>query len=194
MVERMNTVSLEALKSGNREAFAKLVEETSPQIYQIALRILGNAQDAEDALQETYIKALHSLPDFEGRSNLNTWLYRIVVNEALMIIRKHKTSPLTLDESDQDYAVATDQMKIVGWQSLPEGELLSNEARFFLDKAVMNLSPVLRVVFVMRDLQGLSIQQTAETLGITDSTVKTRLSRARLALRQELSQYYAERL
>ena len=194
MIEKTNPVSLEALRSGDRDAFARLIEETSSQVYHIALRILGNTQDAEDALQETYIKAFRSLLEFEGRSSLNTWLYRIVVNEALMIIRRQKKVPITMEESEQEEELAEVPLKIVDWQNLPEGELLSNEARHFLDQAVLKLSPGLRVVFVMRDLNHLSIQETAEALGITESSVKTRLSRARLALREELSQYYAERL
>ena len=95
-----NTISLESLKAGDREAFASLVDETSGHIYRVALQILGNEQDAEDVLQETYIKAFRALPDFEGRSRLTTWLYRIAVNEALMMVRKRKPQAISVEESN----------------------------------------------------------------------------------------------
>jgi len=190
-----NTISLESLKAGDREAFASLVDETSGHIYRVALQILGNEQDAEDVLQETYIKAFRALPDFEGRSRLTTWLYRIAVNEALMMVRKRKPQAISVEESNSfDAEAESDSMEIVDWCCLPEGELLSSESRGFLDQAVQNLPVNLRVVFVMRDLEGLSIQDTAEALGLSENNVKTRLLRARLRLRQELSVYFGGKI
>ena len=194
----MDSISVSDLKSGNREAFARLVDETSGKIYQTALRILGNAQDAEDVLQETYIKAYRSLPDFEGRSSPATWLYRIAVNEALMVVRKRKPPALSVEEGfsngSADDDIDRDSMEITDWCCLPEGELLSEEARRFMDQAIQNLPPNLRVVFVMRDLEGLTIQDTAEALNLTENNVKTRLLRARLRLRQDLSVYFSGKL
>ncbi len=188
-------LSLEALKAGDREAFARLVDETSGHIYRVALQILGDEQDAEDVLQETYIKAFRSLPEFEGRSSLVTWLHRIAINEALMLVRKHKLQVTSLDEGNSFDAQDEDEgMEIVDFCCLPEGELLSNESRRFLDKAIQNLPENLRVVFVMRDLEGLSIQETAEALNLSEANVKVRLMRARLHLRQELSVYYGGQL
>ena len=190
-----NTISLESLKAGDREAFARLVDETSGHIYRVALQILGDEQDAEDVLQETYIKAFRALPDFEGRSRLTTWLYRIAVNEALMMVRKRKPQAISVEESNSfDAEAESDSMEIVDWCCLPEGELLSSESRRFLDHAVQNLPANLRVVFVMRDLEGLSIQDTAEALGLSENNVKTRLLRARLRLRQELSVYFGGKI
>jgi len=194
----METISLSDLKSGDRQAFARLVDETSGKIYQTALRILGNPQDAEDVLQETYTKALRSLPQFEGRSSLATWLYRIAVNEALMLVRKRKLGSVSVEDatSDDDTVddLDRDSMEITDWCCLPEGELLSSEARQFMDKAIQNLPPNLRVVFVMRDLEGFTIQDTAEALNLSENNVKTRLLRARLRLRQELSVYFSGKL
>lgn len=191
MNESANTISLEALKAGDREAFAKLVEMTSAQIYRMMLRILGDQQDAEDVLQETYIKAFRSLPDFEGRSSVTTWLYRIAVNEALMLVRKRKPQAISVDDdSSFDPETESDALEITDFCCLPEGELLSSESRRFLDQAVQNLPENLRVVFVMRDQEGLSIQETAQALDLSESNVKTRLLRARLQLRQELSVYF----
>ena len=190
-----NMISLESLKAGDREAFARLVDETSGHIYRVALQILGDEQDVEDVLQETYIKAFRSLPDIEGRSSLTTWLYRIAVNEALMMVRKRKPQAFSVEESNSfDAEAENDRMEIVDWCCLPEGELLSSESRGFLDQAVQNLPVNLRVVFVMRDLEGLSIQDTAEALGLSENNVKTRLLRARLRLRQELSVYFGGKI
>lgn len=192
MNENINMISVEALKTGDREAFAKLVETTSVQIYRMALRILGNEQDAEDVLQETYIKAFHSLSDFEGRSSLTTWLYRIAVNEALMLVRKRKPQQISVDDDTSfDAEAESEGMEIADFCCLPEGELLSSESRHFLDQAVLALPENLRVVFVMRDQEGLSIQETAEALDLSKNNVKTRLLRARLRLRQELSVYFS---
>jgi RNA polymerase sigma-70 factor (ECF subfamily) len=190
-----NTISLEKLKAGDREAFARLVDETSGHIYRVALKILGNEQDAEDVLQETYIKAFHSLPSFEGRSGLTTWLYRIAVNEALMMVRKRKPQTVSVEENNTfDAEAESESMQIVDFCCLPEGELLSSESRRFLDQAIQNLPDTLRVVFVMRDIEGLSIEETAEALGLSESNVKTRLLRARLRLRQELSVYFGGKI
>jgi RNA polymerase sigma-70 factor, ECF subfamily len=191
MTEIANTISLEALKAGDREAFARLVDETSAHIYRVAVQILGEDQDAEDVLQETYIKAFRALPEFEGRSSLTTWLYRIAVNEALMLVRKRKPQAISVEENPPfDAESESEGMEIVDFCCLPEGELLSSESRRFLDQAVQNLPQNLRVVFVMRDMEGLSIIETAEALNLSENNVKTRLLRARLRLRQELSVYF----
>ena len=196
MSEIEKPIDLEALKAGSREAFAQMVDQTSGHIYHVALTILGDEQDAEDVLQETYLKALRSLPTFEGRSSLMTWLYRIAVNEALMAVRRRKPQALSVEEPDPDLGgeAESQEMEIVDFCCLPEGELLSAESRRALDQAVQHLPASLRVVFVMRDMEGLSIQDTAEALGLSENNVKTRLLRARLRLRQELSVYFGGRL
>jgi RNA polymerase sigma-70 factor, ECF subfamily len=194
MSETEKPISLEALKAGDREAFAQMLDQTSGHIYHVALQILGDEQDAEDVLQETYLKALRSLPAFEGRSSLMTWLYRIAVNEALMAVRRRKPQALSVEEPDSDDESDSQEMEIVDFCCLPEGELLSAESRRALDQAVQHLPANLRVVFVMRDMESLSIQDTAEALGLSENNVKTRLLRARLRLRQELSVYFGGRL
>lgn len=190
-------LSVQALKAGNREEFARMVEQYSPGIYRLALKMLGNAQDAEDVLQETFLKALRALPGFEERSSLSTWLYRIAMNEALMILRKKRPEAFSLEDqttSQEDGESIEEPRDIVDWCCLPENELLSSEARDFLNRAVEQLSPALRAVFVLRDLQDLSVRETAEALGISETAVKTRLLRARLKLREELSAYYGHRM
>jgi RNA polymerase sigma-70 factor, ECF subfamily len=190
----LNSISVEALKNGDRQAFARLVDETSGHIYRVAFQILGDAQDAEDVLQETYLKAFNSLANFEGRSSLSTWLYRIAINEALMMVRKRRPQTISVDEGRTEDDPDSEGMEIVNWCCLPEGELLSSEARYFLDEAIQNLPDTLRVVFVMRDLEGLSIQETSQALGLSESNVKTRLLRARLNLRQVVSVYFGGKM
>lgn len=195
MTETINNISLDLLRSGDRDAFTRLVDETSGHIYRVALQILGDEQDAEDVLQETYIKAFRALPNFEGRSSVTTWLYRIAVNEALMLVRKRKPQSISIDEGAPfDAESESEAMEIVDFCCLPEGELLTSESRKFLDQAIKNLPTNLRVVFVMRDLEGMSIQETSEALGLSENNVKTRLLRARLRLRQELSVYFGGKL
>jgi RNA polymerase sigma-70 factor, ECF subfamily len=188
-------LSLTALQAGDRAEFARLVDLYSNQIYRLAIKILGDPNDAEDVLQETFIKAFRSLPDFEGRSSISTWLYRIAANEALMLVRKRKpeVNLVSSDAGDDDDEISP-PTQIVDWCCLPENELLSSEAKVFLDRAVEQLSPNLRIVFILRDIQGLSIRETADVLKISEMAVKTRLLRARLQLREALSAYYGEKL
>lgn len=195
MSERDESDFLTALKQGDRQAFARLVDETSTQIYRTARQILGDEQDAEDVLQETYMKALKALPTFEGRSSLSTWLHRIGVNEALMLIRKRKTPMVSVDDTQPfDSEEESTGMEIVDFCCLPENELLTSESRKFMDDAIQRLPENLKTVFVLRDLEGMSIQETSEVMQITENNVKTRLLRARLRLRQELAEYYAEKV
>jgi len=186
--------SLEALRNGDRTEFAALVEAYYAMIYRLAIKMVGNPQDAEDILQETFIKAYRHLKDFDGRSSLSTWLYRVATNEALMFLRRKRPEQVSIDEPLDTEEGEMEPVQIVDWCCLPEKELLSSEARLHLDRAIEKLSPSLRVVFVLRDIQGLSTLETSEVLNLTETAVKTRLSRARLRLREELSSYYKERL
>jgi RNA polymerase sigma-70 factor (ECF subfamily) len=186
---------LAALRNGDGAELARMVDVYSPKIYAMALRILGDPQDAEDVLQETFLKAIAHLKDFEGRSSLSTWLYRIATNEALMLIRKRKPEvPLSFDDSTGEDDSRDEPVHLLDWCCLPEKELQSSEAREFLARAVGHLSPALRVVFTLRDIQGVSIKDTASILNVSEEAVKTRLLRARLKLREELSSYYSERI
>jgi RNA polymerase sigma-70 factor (ECF subfamily) len=182
-----------ALQNGDRAEFARMVEAYSGQIYRLALKMLQNQQDAEDILQETFIKAYHALPKFERRSSLSTWLYRIATNEALMFLRRKHPHQISVEQPSNDEAQPV-PLEIVDWCCLPESELISAEARVYLEKAVEMLPHSLRVVFLLRDIEGLSTRDTAEVLDLTEGAVKTRLSRARLQLREILSAYYRERV
>jgi RNA polymerase sigma-70 factor, ECF subfamily len=187
------TFSLEALRAGDRAEFARLVETYSGVIYRLALKMLNNPQDAEDVLQETFLKAYRHLKGFDGRSSLSTWLYRIATNEALMFLRRHKQIPVSIEEPAEADDEEQEPLQIVDWCCMPEQEMMSAEARAQLDRAVESLPHTLRVVFLLRDIEGLSTQETGEVLGLSEMAVKTRLSRARLRLREILSGYYGER-
>lgn len=186
--------SLDALRAGDRAEFARLVDRYYEMIYRLAIKMVNNPQDAEDILQETFIKAYRHLENFDGRSSISTWLYRIATNEALMFLRRHKPVMVSVDATMDRGEGEIEPVQIVDWSSLPEDELMSSEARVYLDKAVENLTPNLRVVFVLRDIQGLNTQETAEVLNLSETAVKTRLSRARLRLREELTGYYGEKV
>ena len=192
-----NEISLEALIAGDRAEFARLVDEYSSPIYRLGLRMLGNPQDAEDVLQNTFINALTHIQKFEGRSSISTWLYRIASNEALMLIRKKKPEVNLEPREDAEGGDQDEDLRptqFVDWSALPEDELLSGEGKKTLDEAIQQLPESLRIVFLLRDVERLSIRETAEALNLTETNVKTRLLRARMALREELSTYYGERL
>jgi RNA polymerase sigma-70 factor, ECF subfamily len=188
-----NEISLEALKAGDRAEFARLVDEYSSPIYRLGLRMLGNPQDAEDVLQNTFINALTHIQNFEGRSSLATWLYRIAANEALMMIRRKKPEVNLEDVEGGDEAEVLKPSQFVDWSALPEDELLAGEGKKALDDAIRSLPESLRIVFLLRDVEGLSIKETADALDLTETNVKTRLLRARMALRESLSAYYGGR-
>jgi len=186
--------SLDELRAGNRDEYARLVETYYEMIYNLAFRMLNDPQDAEDILQETFLKAYRHLKSFDGRSSLSTWLYRIATNEALMFLRRRRMETVSIDESKETDTGEQEPLQIVDWCCLPEEELVSAEAQAHLDEAVTRLSPNLRVVFVLRDIQGLSTHEVGEVLNLTETAVKTRLSRARLQPREDLTGYFGGRL
>ncbi len=185
---------LKKLQAGDPIAFAKFVEENQSKIYNLALRMLNDPQEAEDVLQETFLNAYKALPDFEGRSSLSTWIYRIASNASLMHLRKKQPPTVSVDEPLELDAGDSLPRQLVDWSSMPEEELLNNESRQMMDEAVAELPESLRIVFVLRDIEGLSTAETGEVLGLSEGAVKTRLHRARLWLRDRLSVYFIERV
>jgi len=194
MNEYKNQLSISKLKTGEHSELSTMVDVYSSSLYQLALRITGNPQDAEDILQNTFIKAIRNVKDFEERSSLSTWLYRIAVNETLMALRKQKPE-FSLEDMQTDDKEGIPEPKILlDWCCLPEEEFISEETRRMLDEAIQRLPGNLQIVFLLRDIEGLSIQQTSEILSLSEAAVKTRLLRARLHLRESLSHYFYERL
>ena len=181
---------VEALQDGNKRACAELVERFSQQVYRVAIRLMDDPHEAEDVLQETFISACDHAEGFEGRSSLGTWLYRIANNAGLMRLRKKRLPTVSIDEPielDDGYV----PRQLTAWSFDPDEMVMTDELRDIMDEATAELTDALRVVFVMRDLEGLSTAETAEILGISESAVKVRLHRARVQLRDHLAQYLA---
>ncbi len=185
------------LQAGEPDAYRRLVALHSTNVYNVALKLLGDEQEAEDLLQETFLSAFKAIDRFEERSKLSTWLYRIAYNASLMRLRKRgqlMTFSLDLPLGEQDESEWTVSRHLVDWSSVPDDQLLTAEAREEMDRAIAELPESLRSTFVLRDIQGLSGAETAEILGITVQAVKNRLHRARLGLRDRLSDYFVERV
>ena len=165
------------------QQFTEIVEQYSDLAYSVAFRMLRNAEDAEDAVQEAYISAFKSLPNFKGQSKLSTWLYRIVVNACLMKIRKDKSRAKYISENLFDDALIYD------WKNDPEEAAVNSELRSTLEVGLDVLSPDLRAAVVLRDIQGLSTEESADALDISIASLKSRLHRARIILRKHLEEY-----
>lgn len=183
---------IERLKAGDQAAYTELVDEHGGRVYRLALRMMGNEADAEDVLQETFLSAFKAIDRFEERSSLGTWLYRIASNAALMRLRRKEPVTVSVEEP-----VERDDGDLVPRQffdfcCLPEEDLMREEAREEMARAVDELPTTLRSVFVLRDIEGLSTQDTAEALDLSISAVKSRLMRARLKLRERLSVYFSQ--
>jgi RNA polymerase sigma-70 factor (ECF subfamily) len=151
MTETSSDISIEALRSGDRIQFARLVDIYSTPIYRLALRMLANEQDAEDVLQTTFIKALQHVAEFEGRSSLATWLYRIAANEALMLLRRKRPSISLDEESEDDDGEIQAPLQLADWAPLPETDLLNAEVKALLDRAIQSLPAKLRARLYLRE-------------------------------------------
>jgi len=161
-------------------------------MYSVALRIMGDSDEAEEVLQEAFISACTKMDSFEGRSKLGTWLYRITTNAALMRLRKQRDDTVSLDEP-QDTGDGDSMPRQFGdWSVEPGQEILSQELRQVLEQAVQTLPASLRAAFILRDIQGMSTEEAAEALEITPGALKVRLHRARLQLRELLAGYLSE--
>ena len=177
-------------KAGDQNAFAELVNRYERKIYRLAKNITRNDEDAEDVLQDAFLKAYTHLDNFKGDSKFYTWIVRIAVNEALMRLRKRKTDRTVPLDEPVELGEETVQREIAVWEDNPEQQYSQEEWRRILDEAVDELKPDFRTVFVLRDIEELSTEETAETLGISVPAVKSRLLRARLALREKLTRQF----
>ncbi|MBM3307239.1 MAG: sigma-70 family RNA polymerase sigma factor [Candidatus Eisenbacteria bacterium] len=176
-------------QAGDKGAFDALVTRNESKVYGLCLKMLGNPEDAEDVLQEVFIKAYQSLPGFRGDSAFSTWLYRIATNACLMRIRKKKLETVSLDQPSEDDGDGT--RDVADWSRDPAAEVMNDELRAVLAEHINELAPDNRIVFVLRDIHGLSTEDTAKVLGLTTPAVKSRLHRARLYLRERLSDYFS---
>jgi len=177
-------------RAGDTTAFNDLITRYSRKIYRLAKHITQNDEDAEDVLQETFLKAYEHLADFHGQSKFYTWIVRIAVNESLMKLRKRKSDRTVPLDEPLDTGEDTVVREIAVWDENPEQQYSREELGGILDEAVQSLRPAFRTVFVLRDIEELSTEETAEALGISVPAVKSRLLRARLQLREKLTRFF----
>ena len=181
---------VEASTRGDIAAFEELVRRYDRKLLRIALRVTQNQEDAQEAVQETFLKAYQRLNQFRGNSKLSTWLIRIVLNESLMTLRRRRRYTQELPLEYEDPNGKNLPLDVADWSPNPEQLYSRSELQEILRKALEELPPALRVVFVLRDVEVLSIKETAAALDLHPSAVKARLLRARLQLREKLSKFF----
>src|ERR1041385_5308190 len=177
-------------RAGDAQAFTELVNRYERKIYRLAKHITQNDEDAEDVLQEAFLKAYEHLDSFHGNSKFYTWIVRIAVNEALMKLRKRKGDRSVPLDEPVDTGEEMVNREIAVWEDNPEQRYGREEMQQILDEAVESLKPDFRTVFILRDIEELSTEEAAEALGISIPAVKSRLLRARLALREKLTRQF----
>ena len=184
---------VQAAKRGDDSAFEELVRRYDRNVFRIAQHITQNREDAEDVVQEAFLKAYGNLAQFQEQSKFYTWLVRIAVNEALMKLRKRK--PERTVSLDEDIKTEDDSLprEIADWSPNPEQQYNQSELREILSKTIQGLPPGFRTVFVLRDVEGLSTEETAAALELSVPAVKSRLLRARLQLRERLGKFFQKR-
>jgi RNA polymerase sigma-70 factor (ECF subfamily) len=183
---------VKASKNGDVAAFEQLVKRYDRKLFRIAHSVTHNREDSQDAVQEAFFKAYQHLADFRGDSQFSTWLIRITLNQSLMKLRKQRrTKEVSLDEN-----CGTDEevlpREVIDWAPNPEELCSVSELRNILLKNIQELQPIVRTVFVLQDLEGLSTDQTAAVLNLSRPAVKSRLWRARLQLRELLNKYFSK--
>jgi RNA polymerase sigma-70 factor, ECF subfamily len=180
-----------AAKAGDITAFETLVGRYERKIFRLAQNITQNKEDAEDVMQEAFLKSYQHLGEFQGNSRFYTWLVRIAVNQALMKLRKRRPNQVSLDE-EVDTGEDTMPREVEDWGPSPEERYKQAELGTILNSTIAELEPPFRIVFQLRDIEELSTEETAEALGLSIPAVKSRLLRARLKLRQKLNRYFRQ--
>jgi RNA polymerase sigma-70 factor (ECF subfamily) len=179
---------VELAKSGDRQALAQLVKSNEQTIYNFSYKICRDRDKAEHIMQETFFSMIKSLHQFDGNSKISTWLYRIVSNHCLMLARKDKSRTfVSIDNDDELY----EDKYTADWSNIPNQDIENTELKKILDEAIDKLSPEYRIVFLLRDVEGLSTEETAELTELSVPAVKSRLHRARAFLRKELNKAFS---
>src|SRR5436853_277913 len=181
-----------ASKNGDISAFEQLVKKYDRKLLRIAQSVTHNREDSQDAVQEAFLKAYQNLAEFRADSQFSTWLIRITLNQSLMKLRKQRAARVV--SLDEDFQADGDilPMEVTDWAPNPEQLYRTTELRNILSKTLKELSPILQTVFVLRDIEGLSIDETAEVLNLSHAAVKARLWRVRLQLRERLNKYFSK--
>jgi len=176
-------------KTRSEAAFEQLVDQYKRRVFRVAWKITCNHEDAEDVVQNAFVKAFQNLPDFRGDSRFYTWLVRITINEALMKIRRRRSNEVSIDESKEADGRSV-AIEIKDQAANPEQRCSQDEVQRILAANINDLEPTFRAVLQLRDIEGLSTKETAQALDLTSSAVKTRLQRARMKLRKSLNDHY----
>ena len=192
IVERSDEQLQQQAASGDFVAFQELISRFQSRVFRVARRIVGNQHDAEDVTQLTFLSVMDHLDDFRKESGVATWILRIATNHALKVLRKRRGLPtVSLDapvgDAEDSYATLPHPEFIAQWRDEPSRLAQQREVRQLIETALEELPEKYRVVFVLRDVEGLSVKETAEALGLSESNVKVRLLRARLDLRERLT-------
>ncbi len=181
---------LDRFHAGDMSACDECISLHAGGVYRLALRLMRNQAEAEDVVQDTFLNAFKGIDKFDGRSSLRTWLYRIAYNAALVRLRKRHPEVISLDDpGDQEDGTPLPK-EFFDWSNLPQRELEKTEVREEMERAIRELPPKLQAVFVLRELEDLSTEETARALEVSEETVKTRLHRARLWLRERLTAFF----
>jgi len=181
---------VQAAKAGDVGSFEQLVKRYDRNIFRIARHITQNREDAEDVLQEAFLKAYRNLDQFQGQSKFYTWLVRIAVNESLMKLRRRRSEKTVSIDEDIETEESSMPREIADWTPNPEQVFGQAELNNILSRTIQGLPAGFRTVFVLRDVEGLSTEETAEMLNLSIPAVKSRLLRARLQLRDRLNRYF----
>jgi RNA polymerase sigma-70 factor, ECF subfamily len=178
-------ILIDKAKDGDKKALAEIVKSYEQTVYNFSFKICRDPDKAENIMQETFLSMIKSLHQFDGNSKLSTWIYRIVANHCLMAARKQRNKHFVyLDDDDSLY----DESEFADWSSVPYNSTETAELRNILDTAIQKLSPDYRVVFLLRDVEGLSTEETAKITQLSVPAVKSRLHRARAFLRKEINE------
>jgi len=183
-------ILVRAAKRGDMGAFEQLVKRYDRNIFRIAQHITQNREDAEDVVQDAFLKSYQNLERFQEQSKFYTWLVRIAVNESLMKLRKRRTAKTVSIDEDVQTEEDSVPREVADWSPNPEQLYNQSELQEILGKTIQGLPSSFRTVFVLRDVEGLSTEETAEALDLSVPAVKSRLLRARLQLRERLNRYF----
>lgn len=183
---------VQAARAGDVGAFEQLLKKYDRNIFRIAQHITQNREDAEDVVQETFLKAFQKLDQFQGNSKFYTWIVRIAVNEALMKLRKRKGNKTVSMDQEVETEEGSMPRDFADWMPNPEQQYRQAELGDILAKTIQGLPASFRTVFVLRDVENMSTEETAEMLGLSVPAVKSRLLRARLQLRERLSKHFKQ--
>ena len=179
---------VELAKSGDRQSLAQLVKNNEQTVYNFSFKICRDRDKAEHIMQETFFSMIKSLHQFDGNSKISTWLYRIVSNHCLMLARKDKSKTfVSIDNDDELY----EDKYTADWSNIPNQNIENTELKKILDEAIDKLSPEYRIVFLLRDVEGLSTEETAQLTELSVPAVKSRLHRARAFLRKDLNEAFS---